>query len=185
MTYGREALRRLREQQANPQPAQQPSLLDQIPADAPMDDATLCVWNGERFVAYDKWLATAPVLREEAAQEDGLAISADATCVAGQCSQTKVWLVRDGDRWLMYVGSQTAGGRRRDFASPFVAHAIRTAEHWYGPSEGGWRAERRRDGGATGTDKAADLPPQGSTAEERLGTGGHDDLGLDGVQSGW
>jgi len=64
--YGREALRRLREQQAAAQePERQPSLLEQIPPDAPMDDATLTVWNGERFVAYDKWLATAPLVVEE------------------------------------------------------------------------------------------------------------------------
>ena len=64
--YGRDALRRLREQQAAAkEPERQPSLLEQIPADAPMDDATLTVWNGERFVAWDKWLATAPLIREE------------------------------------------------------------------------------------------------------------------------
>jgi len=64
--YGREALRRLREQQAAAQqPERQPPLLEQIPVDAPMDDATLTVWNGERFVAYEKWLATAPLVVEE------------------------------------------------------------------------------------------------------------------------
>jgi hypothetical protein len=64
--YGSEALRRLREQQAAAQePERQTSLLEQIPADAPMDDATLTVWDGARFVAYDKWLATAPLIVEE------------------------------------------------------------------------------------------------------------------------
>ena len=38
--YGREALRLLREKQANRGDRAQPSLLDQIPPDAPMDDAT-------------------------------------------------------------------------------------------------------------------------------------------------
>ena len=53
LAYGREALRRLREQQeAAVREPMQPSLLEQIPPDAPMDDATLTVWNGERFVAY-------------------------------------------------------------------------------------------------------------------------------------
>ena len=47
--YGREALRILRERQAAPQEDRKPSLLDQIPPDAPMDDATICVWNGERL----------------------------------------------------------------------------------------------------------------------------------------
>src|ERR1039458_8327916 len=39
-----------------------PALLEQIPPDAPMDAATLTVWNGERWVAYDRWLATAPIV---------------------------------------------------------------------------------------------------------------------------
>ena len=61
--YGSDALRRLREQQEAHlvAPECQPSLLDQIPTDAPMDDAALTVWNGDRFVAYDSWLATAPM----------------------------------------------------------------------------------------------------------------------------
>ena len=68
--YGREALRRLREQQAAAQePEGQPSLLEQIPPDAPMDDATLTVWNSERWVAFDKWLATAPLVLEDRPQE--------------------------------------------------------------------------------------------------------------------
>ena len=68
--YGRDALRRLREQQAAAQePQQEPSLLEQIPADAPMDDATLTVWTGERFMSYDEWLATAPLVIEELPQE--------------------------------------------------------------------------------------------------------------------
>ena len=29
--------------------------------DAPMDDAVITVWNGERFVAYQQWLASAPL----------------------------------------------------------------------------------------------------------------------------
>jgi hypothetical protein len=71
--YGREALRQFREQQARQPERGQPSLLDQIPADAPMDDATLTVWNGERWVAWDRWLATAPLVREEALQPSGSA----------------------------------------------------------------------------------------------------------------
>jgi hypothetical protein len=52
-----------------------------------------------------------------------------------------VWLVRDRDRWLMFAGSRAAGGRRKDFASPFLEHAMRTAEFWYGVPATGWRAE--------------------------------------------
>jgi hypothetical protein len=35
-----------------------------------------------------------------------------------------------------------AGARRswlKDFASPYLAHAVRTAEAWYGPAAGGWQ----------------------------------------------
>ena len=65
--YGSDALRRLREQQEAhiAAPGCQQSSLDQIPPDAPMDDATLTVWNGERFVAYDSWLAAAPIEIEQ------------------------------------------------------------------------------------------------------------------------
>ena len=66
--YGSDALRRLRAQQEAriAAPECQPSLLAQVPPDAPMDDATLTVWNGARFVAYDRWLATAPIQRDDA-----------------------------------------------------------------------------------------------------------------------
>ena len=180
MTYGREALRRLREQQKQAvlEPERQPSLLEQVPPDAPMDDATITVWNGERFVAYEKWLATAPII-VEAMPEHKSAIPSDAGCVAGECGGTRIWLVKDGERWLMYVGSRKAG-RRRDFASPFLAHAIRAAEQWYGAPGGGWRADKGRDGRAAGTNEAADLPPQDPTDEKGAGKGGHDDLDLGG-----
>ncbi|HZT29464.1 MAG TPA: hypothetical protein VFA33_06255 [Bryobacteraceae bacterium] len=67
MIYGREALRQYREQEQaiEDRQAREADLLSQIPADAPMDDATLCVWNGERFVAWDKWLATRPVYTDD------------------------------------------------------------------------------------------------------------------------
>ena len=180
MIYGREALRRLREQQEHSVLAteSQPSLLEQIPADAPMDDATVTVWNGERFVAYDKWLATAPIIRGDDRPADGKPpIPADATCIAGECGGTRIWLVKDGDRWLMYAGSRS-GGRRKDFASPYLEHAMRTAEFWYGAPGGAWRAEKGRDGKAAGTNERADLPPQDSTVEEGTGKRGNDDLDL-------
>ena len=181
MIYGSEAARQFRERQAQVamEPERQPSLLAQIRADAPMDDATLTVWNGARFVAYEKWLATAPIVREANRPATGAAaIPAHTTCVAGVCGGTPVWLVKDGDRWLMHAGSRTGGGRRRDFASPFLGHAIRTAEQWYG-GPGGWRAEAR-----DGKTKAADLSPQDSTDEEGAGERGHDDVDLDGRESG-
>ncbi len=62
--YGRDALRRLREQQEAPaaEPKPQLSLLEQVPPDAPMDEGlTLGCWNGERFVSWDKWRAAEPL----------------------------------------------------------------------------------------------------------------------------
>lgn len=150
MIYGRAALRQFRDQQAQTaqESERQRSLLEQIPADAPMDDATLTVWDGERFVAYDKWRVTALLAIEERPGMSTAAIPADARCVRGDCGDTRVWLIRDGDRWLMFAGSRNPSGRRRDFASPFLAHAMQTAEQWYGVPIGGWRAEKRLDGKA-------------------------------------
>lgn len=143
--YGLDALRRLRERQEagtdNPPP--QPFRLEDVPPDAPMDDAVITVWNGDRFIAWEKWRAIAPV---EIAEQKSAAIPADANCISADCGGTRVWLVRDGERWLMFVHGRRAGNRRRDFASPFMEHAIRTAEAWYGGPAGGWRREERRDG---------------------------------------
>jgi hypothetical protein len=77
--YGREALRRLRQQQmqATRKPESQASLLEQIPPDAAMDDATITVWNGERWAAYNSWLATAPITCEESPprKESGITLA--------------------------------------------------------------------------------------------------------------
>lgn len=138
--YSLAAWRKYREDQEQPKQDTPAGLtLADIPADAEMD-AGLVVgfWNGERFVAWEKWLATAPITREESTP----ALPEDARLVAALCGNTRVWLARDGDRWLMYAGSRHL--RRRDFASPHLAHAQRTAEAWYGPSAGGWRVERER-----------------------------------------
>jgi hypothetical protein len=133
-----------------------------------MDDATICVWNGERFVDYEKWRAHVPVEADEEAP-DPVAALADAQSVQATCGATRVWLVKNGERWLMFAGSRKASGRRRDFASPYLAHAMRTAEQWYGAADE-WRAERRDDGK---TALAPDVPSQG-------GIGEHDDVDLDG-----
>jgi hypothetical protein len=70
--YSRAAMRQAREERESrevgslPEAAAPAQLtLDQIPVDAPFDDAVLTVWNGDRWVAYDSWLATAPIIREE------------------------------------------------------------------------------------------------------------------------
>jgi hypothetical protein len=156
------------------EPDRQRSLLEQVPPDASMDEATITVWNGERFVAWRKWLATAPIIREERPPDTLSAIQAKATCVVGECNGTKVWLVRDGGWWLIYVGSRKTASRQRDFATPHLRHAILTAEQWYGASGGGWRAEKERDGAR----ETVDLPPQNPTDEEGASKRGDDDLGL-------
>ena len=139
--YSREELRRVRaaREAAAAGPAHQLTLLEQIPADAPMDDGIVIgFWNGERFVSWQKWRATAPITVE---QPTTPRLPPDARCLTADCGGTKVWLVKNGDRWLMYAGSRSAAGRRRDFASPFLEHAIRTAEQWYGVPSGDWREE--------------------------------------------
>jgi hypothetical protein len=168
--YGSEALRQLRERQANRQePERQASLLEQIPPDAPMDDATICAWDGERFVGYDLWRAKVKV-EADPEPPDPLAALADATVVAATCGGTRLWLVRDGERWFLYVGTKKGSGRRRDFASPYLAHAIRTAEQWYGAAEV-WRPDKRNDDRTTAS--TPDLYSAGAG-------GGHGDVGLDG-----
>jgi hypothetical protein len=137
--YSLDALReyRRRKAEASTVAAKAPLTLNDIPPDAPMEEGiVLGCWNGERFVAWEKWLATAPVVIEDRAA--GPVIPADAECVSADCGGTLVWLVRDGDRWLMFAGSRKS--RRRDFASPFLEHAIRTAEQWYGKPVG-WQVE--------------------------------------------
>ena len=130
--YSREALRQFRDQRAAAG-QRQLSLLEQVPPDAPSDDAPLTVWNGDRFVTWQKWLATAPITVEPSVEPS---LPVDADCVTAICGGTKVWLVREGDRWLMYAGARRAAGKRRDFASPSQEHAIRTAEQWYGAASG-------------------------------------------------
>ncbi len=138
--YSLAAWRKHREEQERPKgdkPA--PLTLADIPADAEMDAGIVIgFWNGERFVSWEKWLATAPILREKSTP----ALPEDARLVTAICGNTRVWLARDGDRWLMYAGSRRS--RRRDFASPYLAHAQRTAEAWYGPAASGWQVEHER-----------------------------------------
>ena len=148
MTYSRAALQQFREQKERlavlpPVPPTPSSLLDQVPPDAPMDEGlVLGYWNGERFVSRERWLATAPIVVEPTGAKPTL--PHDAECVTTECSGTPVWLVRDGDRWLMFA--VTRKSRRKDFASPFLEHAIRAAEAWYGSPTDGWRVDGKREG---------------------------------------
>jgi hypothetical protein len=65
--YSLEGLRQsCEERERQRQSRAQGSLLAQIPPDAPYDDpdAVLHVWTGEKWISYEKWLATAPIQRE-------------------------------------------------------------------------------------------------------------------------
>jgi hypothetical protein len=140
--YSLDAWRRFREQKERPEaPASTDpaTRLADIPADAEMDDGIVIgFWNGERFVAWEMWLATAPITVDPAPASPALP---EATAYRATCGDTPVWLRKDGDRWLMFAGTQKS--RRRDFASPFLEHAIRTAEAWYGRASDGWRPAER------------------------------------------
>lgn len=141
-TYSLEAWRRFRERkELKPESATttSPSLAD-IPPDAEMDEGIVIgFWNGERFVSWEKWLATAPLAVDASPKSSPL----DASAYSADCGGTRIWLGKEGDRWLMFAGSRKAGNKRRDFASPFVEHAMRTAEAWYGPAASGWQPETR------------------------------------------
>jgi hypothetical protein len=89
--YSREAFRRARERKAaQREPARLGSLLADIPADAPMDDATITAWTGERFMDYDKWRAIRPVATED--PQDGSKTKADAKAARAKApAQEGLW----------------------------------------------------------------------------------------------
>ena len=98
MIYGREAIHRFRkeQQQTDEHQAHEADLLSQIPADAPMDGATLTVWKGERWVAWDKWLATAPIIVEDLSAEEAALPKKEAAAAAdsrprGSNQQRGLW----------------------------------------------------------------------------------------------
>lgn len=109
--------------------------LPEIPADVPMDDATLTYWDGERFrdmASWPKYTALPP------APPDPLK---GAKILRAACGETPITLRHIGGRWLMWAGTGR-GKRRKDFASPFADHARRTAEFWYGAPVDGWQGEK-------------------------------------------
>lgn len=64
--------------------------------------------------------------------------------VRARCGSTVVELLRDGpNRWFMFAGTSALLNRVRNFASPFLDHAQRTAESWYGSTIDGWREVSR------------------------------------------
>jgi hypothetical protein len=180
--YGREALRRLRDQQARhtavPEGAASP--IDEVPADAKYEspDDVLHAWDGQKWIPWPKWQVTAATAHEKPGPETSRqAADADAGCVAGHCAGARIVLAQEGERWFMYVGALRAANRRKDFASPFLAHAVRTAEAWYGVPAVGWHAEVRADGKQKPT---AGIPAENSPAQEADSERGRDDVG-DGV----
>jgi hypothetical protein len=69
--------------------------------------------------------------------------------VANEVTTSKRWSAQFADgvrvelrlevgRWLMWVVQGGDLQRRKDFASPFLEHSQRTAEHWFGPALSGW-----------------------------------------------
>jgi hypothetical protein len=69
--YSRKAFRAVREREdAAREPDRQGFLLADIPVDAEMDDATITVFNGQKFEAYDRWLAKRPVATEESVHHE-------------------------------------------------------------------------------------------------------------------
>ena len=66
--YSIEGLRRSREEREQQREGQaKGSLLAEVPLDAPFEDpdAALHVWTGDKWIPYEKWLATAPVVVEQ------------------------------------------------------------------------------------------------------------------------
>jgi len=146
--YSLEAWRRLRERRGQQPESSKPAepTLAEIPPDAEMDDGiTLGCWNGERFVSWADWIAGTTFSRAPSPEADA---ELEAAAYIAECGATRVWLVRDGDRWLMFAGKKSASTRRRDFASPWLDHAKRTAEAWYGAASKGWIEQRSKQGAA-------------------------------------
>jgi len=92
-------------------------------------------------IPWRQWFATAPLEIDPEAAKRAAERDYSADVYVANCGGTLVWLVRQGPRWLMFAGSRKPESRRRDFASPSLDHAKRTAEAWYGPPRDGWRAE--------------------------------------------
>ncbi len=66
--YSLEGLRQDREDRERQREGQaQGSSLAQVPLDAPYEDpdAVLHVWTGAKWIPYEKWLATAPIVVEQ------------------------------------------------------------------------------------------------------------------------
>ena len=110
--------------------------------------------TASEFVAYEKWLATAPIVRRvDSGRQNEPTIPADATCVAGDCGGTRVWLVRDGDRWLMFVGIAECRRAAARFRLALPGARDPDGRVLVRRACGGWRAEKGRDGKGAGQTK--------------------------------
>lgn len=85
-------------------------------------------WRRERL---DRIFAEPPEAAEPEAAEAYSAV----------CGVTQVWLSRSGSRWIMFADSGEGRERVRPFSSPWLGHAKRTAEAWFGPPRDGWQAD--------------------------------------------
>jgi len=130
--YSLEAWRRLKERKPNPPQSEQ-----EAPGELTADQAPPgSIFDGKRYTP-EEWFAS-HVIRVPTKP------APDEKCPVhwADCGDTRVWIVKDGSRWLMYAGSRQPDSRRTDFASPFLNHAMQTAEHWYGLPRDGWHAEK-------------------------------------------
>lgn len=158
--FGMAALVEARERDAQrallgPEDRAPQAAFEEVPVDAEIQEPgrTVHVWDGKRFVPYLQWLARAVCAVKEPAEPT---VPTGARSVVGDCGNVRVRLVEHHGRWLMFVdsGRRKQAVRRKDFASPFFEHAVKTAEQWYGAPGDGWRAENS-DGS-----KTEDLYPQ-------------------------
>ncbi len=118
--YSLEALRRLR---------------------APRQQPQASAGSEPRTIPWREWFATEGIEVDPAAAEVTARQDDSAGVYTAVCRDAAVWLVRQGSRWVMFARSRRPECRRRDFASPSLDHAKRTAEAWYGPAPDGWRPE--------------------------------------------
>ena len=135
--YSLEAWRRLTEPKQNP--CQQEPECSEVPGDAAADKGPpASIFDGKRYTP-EEWIWHHCVPKDPVKARP----EPDDKCPVhwADCGGTRVWIVRDGERWLMYAGSRRPGSRKTDFASPFLTHAMQTAECWYGPPHDGWHAE--------------------------------------------
>ena len=129
--YSLEAWRRLKERQQN---SRDPESGEPDSVASPGQPQPSGIFDGPRYTP-EEWIWNHIVQ---------VPLEPDERCPVhwADCGNTRVWIVNDGSRWLMYSGAHRSENRRKDFASPFLNHAMQTAEYWYDPPRDGWHAEK-------------------------------------------